>query len=150
MINFLGCKCTVQLFIHHHPQLSLGRAALDPFILQPVLIPRIPPKALAKCGKIGRRESHWYWGEKTLKTVRQGTKFAFTSGKNTRFVWILLLVLFCYMFHSRGFVSNLDCVQVSRLQFSAPIPGTKFSSESKLLSTVKSKFATHCSHRWHS
>jgi len=41
----LGCKCTlpahVQLFIHQYPQVLLGRAALNPFIPQPVLIPGV-------------------------------------------------------------------------------------------------------------
>ena len=38
----VGCKHTlsahVQLFTHQHPQVLLGRVALNPFILQPVLI----------------------------------------------------------------------------------------------------------------
>ena len=42
MIGFLGCERTllahVQLFIHHYPQVLLRRAALNPFIPQPVLI----------------------------------------------------------------------------------------------------------------
>lgn len=33
-------------------------------------------------------------GGKNLKRVRQGTKCTFTSGENTRFVWILLLFFF--------------------------------------------------------
>ena len=42
MVGLLGCDPTllahVQLFIHHYPQDLLGRAALNPFIPQPVLI----------------------------------------------------------------------------------------------------------------
>jgi len=41
-IGFLGCEHTlldpVQLFIHWHPQVLLSKAALNPFIPQPVLI----------------------------------------------------------------------------------------------------------------
>ncbi|KAK4816838.1 hypothetical protein QYF61_023902 [Mycteria americana] len=41
-VGFLGCKCTllaqVQLFIHQYPKVLLHRAALNPFILQHVLI----------------------------------------------------------------------------------------------------------------
>ncbi|KAK4818015.1 hypothetical protein QYF61_004128 [Mycteria americana] len=41
-VGFLGCQCTllahVQLFIHQYPQVLLHRAALNPFIPQPVLI----------------------------------------------------------------------------------------------------------------
>ncbi|KAK4815374.1 hypothetical protein QYF61_001362 [Mycteria americana] len=44
-VGFLGCECTlpahVQLFIHQYPQVLLGRAALNPFIPQPVLIPEV-------------------------------------------------------------------------------------------------------------
>ena len=40
--GFLGCKCTlpvhVQLFIHRYPQVLLGRAVLNAFIPQTVLI----------------------------------------------------------------------------------------------------------------
>ncbi|KAK4810922.1 hypothetical protein QYF61_013330 [Mycteria americana] len=47
-IGFLGCECTslahVLLFIHpYHPQVLLCRAALNPFIPQPVLIPGVAP-----------------------------------------------------------------------------------------------------------
>ncbi|KAK4830027.1 LOW QUALITY PROTEIN: hypothetical protein QYF61_008365 [Mycteria americana] len=46
-VGFLGCKCTllahVQLFIHQYPQVLLRRAALNPFIPQPVLIPTVAP-----------------------------------------------------------------------------------------------------------
>jgi len=42
MAGLLGCKRTlmshVQLFIHQYPQALLFRAALNPFIPQPVLI----------------------------------------------------------------------------------------------------------------
>ena len=42
MVGLLGCERTlphhIQLFIHQYPQVLLGRAALNPFILQPVLI----------------------------------------------------------------------------------------------------------------
>jgi len=42
MVGFLGCERTleayVQLFIHQYPQVVLLRAALNPFIPQPVLI----------------------------------------------------------------------------------------------------------------
>ncbi|KAK4827094.1 hypothetical protein QYF61_014196 [Mycteria americana] len=41
-VGFLGCECTllghIQLFIHQYPQVLLHRAALNPFIPQPVLI----------------------------------------------------------------------------------------------------------------
>ncbi|KAK4831309.1 hypothetical protein QYF61_016798 [Mycteria americana] len=44
-VGFLGCECTlsahVQLFIHQYPQVLLRRAALHPFIPQPVLIPGV-------------------------------------------------------------------------------------------------------------
>ncbi|KAK4830181.1 hypothetical protein QYF61_008972 [Mycteria americana] len=44
-VGFLGCECTlsahVQLFIHQYPQVLLHRAALNPFISQPVLIPGV-------------------------------------------------------------------------------------------------------------
>ncbi|KAK4831745.1 hypothetical protein QYF61_018943 [Mycteria americana] len=44
-IGFLGCEHTllahVQLFIHQYPQVLLCRAALNPFIPQPVLIPGV-------------------------------------------------------------------------------------------------------------
>ncbi|KAK4821583.1 hypothetical protein QYF61_024442 [Mycteria americana] len=47
MVCFLGCKCTllahVQLFIHQYPQVLLCRAALNPFIPQPVLILGVAP-----------------------------------------------------------------------------------------------------------
>jgi len=40
MVGLLGCESTlvahVQLFIYQYPQALLGRAALNPFILQPV------------------------------------------------------------------------------------------------------------------
>ncbi|KAK4831029.1 LOW QUALITY PROTEIN: hypothetical protein QYF61_014917 [Mycteria americana] len=46
-VGFLGCECTlsahVQLFIHQYPQVLLHRAALNPFIPQPVLIPGVAP-----------------------------------------------------------------------------------------------------------
>jgi len=42
MVGLLACKCTlvahVQLFTHQYPQVLLGRAALNPFTPQPVLI----------------------------------------------------------------------------------------------------------------
>jgi len=42
LVGLLGCECTlvahVELFIHQYPQVLLGRAALKPFIPQPVLI----------------------------------------------------------------------------------------------------------------
>jgi len=42
MVGFLGCERTllacVRFFIHQYPQVLLGRAALNPFIAQPVLI----------------------------------------------------------------------------------------------------------------
>ena len=45
MVGLLGCERTlpahVQLFIHQYPQALLSRAALNPFILQPVLIPGV-------------------------------------------------------------------------------------------------------------
>ncbi|KAK4816932.1 hypothetical protein QYF61_025428 [Mycteria americana] len=45
--GLLGCKRTlpahVQLFIHQYPQVRLGRAALNPFIPQPVLILGVAP-----------------------------------------------------------------------------------------------------------
>ncbi|KAK4822221.1 hypothetical protein QYF61_011862, partial [Mycteria americana] len=45
MVGFLGCEHTlqahVQLFIHQYPQVLLRRAALNPFIPQPVLIPGV-------------------------------------------------------------------------------------------------------------
>jgi len=44
-VGLLGCERTlvahVKLFIHHYPQVLLIRAALNPFIPQPVLIPAI-------------------------------------------------------------------------------------------------------------
>ncbi|KAK4820994.1 hypothetical protein QYF61_009460 [Mycteria americana] len=47
MVGFLGCECTllahVQLFIHQYPQVLLCRAALNPFIPQPVLMVGIAP-----------------------------------------------------------------------------------------------------------
>jgi len=47
MAGFLGCKCTlvthVQLFTHQYPQVLLGRAALNPFIPQPVSMFQIAP-----------------------------------------------------------------------------------------------------------
>ncbi|KAK4829013.1 hypothetical protein QYF61_001769 [Mycteria americana] len=47
MVGLLGCECTlsahVQLFIHQYPQVLLCRAALNPFISQPLLIPGIAP-----------------------------------------------------------------------------------------------------------
>ncbi|KAK4816649.1 hypothetical protein QYF61_019626 [Mycteria americana] len=47
MVGFLGCERTlpahVQLFIHQYPQVLLCRAALNPFIPQPVLIPGVAP-----------------------------------------------------------------------------------------------------------
>ena len=47
MVGFLGCKHTlpahVQLFIHQYLQVLLSRAALNPFIPQPVLIPGVAP-----------------------------------------------------------------------------------------------------------
>ncbi|KAK4823197.1 hypothetical protein QYF61_027206 [Mycteria americana] len=46
-VGFLGCECTlsahVQFFIHQYPQVLLGRAALNPFIPQPVLILGVAP-----------------------------------------------------------------------------------------------------------
>jgi len=45
MLGFLGCEHTllahIQLFIHQYPQGLLSRAALNPFIPQPVLIPGV-------------------------------------------------------------------------------------------------------------
>lgn len=45
MVVFLGCACMlqtpVQLFIHQYSQILLCRVALNPFIPQPVLIPKI-------------------------------------------------------------------------------------------------------------
>jgi len=45
MVGLLGCECTlvahVQLFMHQYPQVFLGRAALNPFIPQPILIPEV-------------------------------------------------------------------------------------------------------------
>ncbi|KAK4818032.1 hypothetical protein QYF61_004156 [Mycteria americana] len=45
MVVFLGCKRTlsahVQLFISQYPQVLLHRAALNPFIPQPILIPGV-------------------------------------------------------------------------------------------------------------
>jgi len=45
MVGLLGCQRTlvahVQLFIHQYPQVLLGRAALNPSIPQPVLIPGV-------------------------------------------------------------------------------------------------------------
>ncbi|KAK4815543.1 hypothetical protein QYF61_003235 [Mycteria americana] len=47
MVGFLGCKRTllahVQLFTHQYPQVLLCRAALNPFIPQPVLILGVAP-----------------------------------------------------------------------------------------------------------
>jgi len=47
MVGLLGCERTlvahVQLFIHQHPQVLLGRAALKPFTPQPVLIAGVAP-----------------------------------------------------------------------------------------------------------
>ncbi|KAK4816042.1 hypothetical protein QYF61_011050 [Mycteria americana] len=44
MVGFLGCECTllahIQLFTHQYPQVLL-RAAFNPFIPQPVLIPGV-------------------------------------------------------------------------------------------------------------
>ncbi|CAN0123198.1 unnamed protein product, partial [Bubo scandiacus] len=44
-VGFLDCKCTlaahVQFFIHQYPQVLLHRAALSPFIPQPILIPGV-------------------------------------------------------------------------------------------------------------
>ncbi|KAK4810846.1 hypothetical protein QYF61_008818 [Mycteria americana] len=44
-VGFLGCERTlpahVQLFIHQYPQVLLLRAALNPFIPQPVLVPGV-------------------------------------------------------------------------------------------------------------
>ncbi|GAB0180669.1 cAMP-dependent protein kinase inhibitor alpha [Grus japonensis] len=44
-IGFLGCKCTlpahVQLFVYQYPYVLLCRAALNPFIFQPVWIPGV-------------------------------------------------------------------------------------------------------------
>ena len=46
-VGLLGCKCTlsshVQLFIHHHSQVLLARAALSLFIPQSVQIPGVAP-----------------------------------------------------------------------------------------------------------
>jgi len=46
-VGLLGCErallAHVQLFIHQHPQVLLGRAALNPFIPQPVLMPGVAP-----------------------------------------------------------------------------------------------------------
>jgi len=46
-VSLLGCKCTllghVQFFIHHYPQVLLSRAALNPFILQPLSILGVAP-----------------------------------------------------------------------------------------------------------
>ncbi|KAK4825882.1 hypothetical protein QYF61_003156 [Mycteria americana] len=46
-VGLPGCKRTllahVQLFIHQYPQGLLQRAALNPFIPQPILIPRVVP-----------------------------------------------------------------------------------------------------------
>ncbi|KAK4830856.1 hypothetical protein QYF61_013785 [Mycteria americana] len=46
-VDLLGCEHTlsahIQLFIHQYPQVLLCRAALNPFIPQPVLIPGIAP-----------------------------------------------------------------------------------------------------------
>jgi len=47
MAGLLGCERTLvahrQLFIHQNPQALLSRAALNPFIPQPVLIPGVAP-----------------------------------------------------------------------------------------------------------
>ncbi|KAK4825966.1 hypothetical protein QYF61_003535 [Mycteria americana] len=47
MVGLLGCEHTlpvhVQLFIHQYPRVFLSRAALHPFIPQPVLIPGVAP-----------------------------------------------------------------------------------------------------------
>jgi len=62
-VVFLGCECTlpaqVQLFIDQYPQVLLGRAALNPFIPQPVLILQIylmpvqdPPFGLVEPHKV--------------------------------------------------------------------------------------------------
>ena len=49
-VGLLGCERTlvahVQLFIHQYPQVFVGRAALNPFIPQPVLIAEV---ALTLC-----------------------------------------------------------------------------------------------------
>ncbi|KAK4820335.1 hypothetical protein QYF61_024873 [Mycteria americana] len=46
-VGLLGCECAlsahVQLFIHQYPQVPLHRAALNPFIPQPVLILGVAP-----------------------------------------------------------------------------------------------------------
>ncbi|KAK4822933.1 hypothetical protein QYF61_023433 [Mycteria americana] len=46
-VGLLGCECTlmahVQLFTHQYPQVLLSRAALNPFIPQPVLIAGVAP-----------------------------------------------------------------------------------------------------------
>ncbi|KAK4826957.1 hypothetical protein QYF61_012806 [Mycteria americana] len=46
-VGLLGCKRTlpahVQLFVHQYPQVLFRRAALNPFITQPVLKPKIAP-----------------------------------------------------------------------------------------------------------
>jgi len=47
MVGLLGCERTlfghVELLIHQHPQALLLRAALNPFIPQPVMIPGVAP-----------------------------------------------------------------------------------------------------------
>jgi len=47
MVGLLGCKSIlsvhVQLSIHQHPEVLLGRAGLNPFMTQPVLIPGVAP-----------------------------------------------------------------------------------------------------------
>jgi len=61
MVGLLGCECTllshIQLFIHQYAQILLGRAAINPFIPQPVLIPGLQVQDLA-LGPVEPREVH--------------------------------------------------------------------------------------------
>ncbi|KAK4826191.1 hypothetical protein QYF61_006135 [Mycteria americana] len=61
MAGFLGCERTlpahVQLFIHQYPQVLLHRAALNPFIPQPVLILGVAPTQVQDL-ELGLLEPH--------------------------------------------------------------------------------------------
>ncbi|KAK4810201.1 hypothetical protein QYF61_011795 [Mycteria americana] len=73
MVGFLGCECTllahVQLFIHQYPQVLLCRAALNPFIPQPLLIPGLAPTKLQDLA-LGLVEPHEVHTGPLLKIVQ--------------------------------------------------------------------------------
>ena len=72
-VGLLGCECTlvahVQLFIPQYPQVLLGRAALSPCILQPILMVVVAPTQMRDLA-LGLVEPHEVHTGPLLKLVQ--------------------------------------------------------------------------------